>query len=241
VSGGPLDQAGGGGLSLQGIAVSYDGRPLLREVSLDVGPDEIVALLGPSGSGKSSLLRVVAGLLTPDAGEVAWAGASLAGTPTHRRGFGLVFQDALLFPHLDVAGNVAYGLGAGDAPRAGRAARVAELLELVELPGHARRSVATLSGGEAQRVALARALAPGPRLLLLDEPFGALDRDLRDRLATDVRALLKRLGTPAIHVTHDLAEARLVADRIVRLSSHPDGGSTLDHSGFDLPAGDPYP
>ncbi len=236
-----LEVAGGRGLSLRGIAVSYDGRPLLREVSLDVGPDEIVALLGPSGSGKSSLLRVIAGLLVPDGGEVTWDGAPLVGTPTHRRGFGLVFQDALLFPHLDVAGNVAYGLGASDVPRAGRAARVSELLELVELPGHAQRSIATLSGGEAQRVALARALAPGPRMLLLDEPFGALDRDLRDRLATDVRALLKRLGTPAIHVTHDLAEARLVADRIVRLTGHPGGGSTLDPSGFDQPAGDPYP
>ncbi len=120
---------------------------------------------------------------------------------------------------------------------------MAELLELVELADHGPRSVATLSGGEAQRVALARALAPRPRLLLLDEPFGALDRDLRDRLAADVRALLHRLGTPAIHVTHDLAEAELVADRVVRLVPTPAGGSTLKRrgGGFDPCRGDPYP
>ena len=214
-------------LSVRGVAVTYGTAPLLTDVDLDVEPREVVALLGPSGSGKSSLLRVVAGLLAPDAGSVTWDGVDLAGTPTHRRGFGLVFQDALLFPHLDVAGNVAYGLAASGVPRAQRGARVAELLEMVELPDHGPRSVATLSGGEAQRVALARALAPRPRLLLLDEPFGALDRDLRDRLATDVRALLHRLGTPAIHVTHDLAEAELVADRVVRLVATPAGASTL--------------
>jgi thiamine transport system ATP-binding protein len=216
-----------GGLAVRGVVVSYGSAPLLTDVDLGVEPQEVVALLGPSGSGKSSLLRVVAGLLVPDSGSVTWDGVDLAGTPAHRRGFGLVFQDALLFPHLDVAGNVAYGLAASGVPRAERAPRVAELLEMVELPDHGRRSVATLSGGEAQRVALARALAPRPRLLLLDEPFGALDRDLRDRLATDVRALLHRLGTPAIHVTHDLAEAELVADRVVRLVATPAGAATL--------------
>ncbi len=216
-----------GGLALAGVEVSYDQRPLLRQVNLEVGRDEIVALLGPSGSGKSSLLRVVAGLLAPEDGTVSWNGESLAATPPHRRGFGLVFQDAVLFPHLDVAANVAYGLTASGTPRAARGPRVAELLSLVELPDHGSRSVATLSGGEAQRVALARALAPNPRLLLLDEPFGALDRDLRDRLAADVRGLLKRLGTPAIHVTHDAAEAEVVADRVARLAPCTAGGSTL--------------
>ena len=138
--------------------------------------------------------------------------------PAHRRRFGLVFQDALLFPHLDVAGNVGLRAAGGRRrPRPRLAGRVAELLELVGLPGYGGRDVATLSGGEAQRVALARALAPSPRLLLLDEPFGALDRELRDRLAVDVRDLLHRLGTPAVHVTHDLAEADLVGDRVVRL------------------------
>jgi thiamine transport system ATP-binding protein len=215
------------GLRIQALGLSYEGVPLLTDVDLAVGSDEVVALLGPSGSGKSSLLRVVAGLLRPDTGTISWKSADLASVAPHRRRVGLVFQDALLFPHLDVGGNVAYGLAASGVPKAQRAARVSELLELVELPDRERRSVSTLSGGEAQRVALARALAPHPRLLLLDEPFGALDRDLRDRLAVDVRSLLHRLGTPAIHVTHDLAEAELVADRIVRLVPASGGGSHL--------------
>jgi thiamine transport system ATP-binding protein len=199
------------------VTVSYGARTVLDHVGLQVRADEVVALLGPSGAGKSTLLQVLAGLLVPDAGRVAWEGADLAGVPAHRRRFGLVFQDALLFPHLDVAGNVAYGLRASRTPRDGRALRVGELLEMVGLAGYGGRAVATLSGGEAQRVALARALAPAPRLLLLDEPFGALDRELRDRLAVDVRDLLHALGTPAVHVTHDLAEADLVADRVLRL------------------------
>jgi thiamine transport system ATP-binding protein len=207
-----------GGLEVRDVVVSYDGVTVLDRVSLDVAPDEVVCLLGPSGSGKSTLLQVVAGLLVPDSGRVAWAGADLAAVPTHARGFGLVFQDALLFPHLDVAANVGYGLRAAGVGRDRLRARVAELLELVDLPGYGGRDVTTLSGGEARRVALARALAPAPRLLLLDEPFGALDRDLRDRLAVDVRVLLHRLGTPAVHVTHDLAEADLVGDRVVRLA-----------------------
>ena len=207
----------GGALVVEDVTVAFDGRTVLDRVGLEVGPDEIVCLLGPSGSGKSTLLQVVAGLLAPDSGRVWWAGTDLSGTPSHRRRFGLVFQDALLFPHLDVAGNIGYGLRVAGRSRTEVAARVAALLGLVGLDGYGPRSVATLSGGEAQRVALARALAPSPRLLLLDEPFGALDRDLRDRLAGDVRALLHRLGTPAVHVTHDLAEADLVGDRVLRL------------------------
>ena len=207
----------GAGLAVESVTVSYGDRTVLDGVGLTVAPDEVVCLLGPSGSGKSTLLQVVAGLLPPDAGRVAWDGVDLASVPAHRRRFGLVFQDALLFPHLDVAANVGYGPRVAGRSRAETAGRVEELLELVGLPGYGGRDVATLSGGEAQRVALARALAPAPRLLLLDEPFGALDRDLRDRLAADVRALLHRLGTPAVHVTHDLTEADLVGDRVLRL------------------------
>ena len=213
------------GLVLDDLALSYAGQPLLEDVRLRVEPGEIVALLGPSGSGKSSLLRVIAGLQDADRGQVRWDGADLARVPAHKRGFGLVFQDAMLFPHLDVGANVAYGLATAGVPRSERPSRVEELLRLVDLDGYARRAVSTLSGGEAQRVALARALAPSPRLLLLDEPFGALDRELRDRLAVDVRDLLHDLATPAIHVTHDLSEAELVADRVVRLVQSAPGSS----------------
>lgn len=201
------------GLQARNLSIDYEGRTILHEFSIDVDPDEIVALLGPSGSGKSSLLRCIAGVQQPSAGAITWDGEDITRTPAHRRRIGLVFQDPLLFPHRDVGANIGFGL-----PAEGRAQRVAELLALVGLAGFERRDVATLSGGEAQRVALARALAPRPRLLLLDEPFGALDRDLRDRLAVDVRALLRAQGTPAIHVTHDREEAALIADRIVQLA-----------------------
>lgn len=203
------------GLRVHDARINYDGTPLLAGVHLDVHPRETVVLVGRSGSGKSSILRCIAGVQRPDAGRILWDDADITEVPAHLRRFGLVFQDALLFPHLDVAGNVGFGIRG--ATRADREARVGELLDLVGLDGYDRRAVATLSGGEAQRVALARALAPRPRLLLLDEPFGALDRDLRDRLATDVRDLLRALSTPAIHVTHDPDEARLVGDRIVTI------------------------
>lgn len=210
------------GLAVRDVVVHYrddDGTvaTAVDGVSLDIGPGEVLALLGPSGSGKSTLLRAVAGLEPLSAGEVRWDGADLAGVPTHRRGFGLVFQDGQLFPHRDVAGNVAYGLemaGPARRDRAGRRARVGELLELMGLAGFERRDVASLSGGERQRVALARSLAPRPRMLLLDEPLSALDRALRERLAADVRAALVATGTTALFVTHDHDEAFAVADRI---------------------------
>ena len=211
------------GLEVVALSVSLGGHPVLDRIDLVVAPHESVALLGPSGAGKSTLLRAVAGLVAPDAGTIRWDGEDLATTPAHRRRIGLVFQDAVLFPHRDVAGNVAYGLEAVGAPSAGRAARVEELLALVDLEGFEARQIDSLSGGQAQRVALARALAPRPRLLLLDEPFGALDRDLRDRLGADVRDLLRAQGIPALHVTHDEAEALLVADRVLRLVPSVDG------------------
>lgn len=209
----------GRGLAVRGLVVLYrddDGTlaTAVDRLDLDVAPGEVVALLGPSGSGKSSLLRAVAGLEPPAAGSVAWDGEDLASVPTHRRGFGLMFQDGQLFPHQDVAGNVAFGLRMQGLPRAERTARVAELLEQVGLAGFGGRAVATLSGGERQRVALARALAPRPRLLLLDEPLSALDRALRERLAAEVREVLVGTGTTALFVTHDHDEAFAVADRV---------------------------
>ena len=214
----------GRGLAVRDLVVRYPGAgrgapavTAVDGVSVDVPVGEVLALLGPSGCGKSSLLRAVAGLEPPTAGAVTWDGVDLAAVPVHRRGFGLVFQDGQLFPHRDVAGNVAYGLRG--MPRDARAARVAELLELVGLPGYDRRPVATLSGGERQRVALARSLAPRPRLLLLDEPLSALDRSLRERLADDLRRALVATGTTALFVTHDQDEAATVADRVAVMSA----------------------
>ncbi|MGD9955784.1 MAG: ABC transporter ATP-binding protein [Candidatus Nanopelagicales bacterium] len=211
------------GLAVRGLSVSLGGAPVLDGVDLDVAPHEVVALLGPSGAGKSTLLRAVAGLVLPDAGEVAWDGEDLAAVPPHLRRIGLVFQDAVLFPHLSVAANVGYGIPGLSADV--RDARVRDLLALVDLDGYGGRRVETLSGGQAQRVALARALAPRPRLLLLDEPFGALDRDLRERLADDVRAVLRASDTPALHVTHDEDEAVRIGDRILRLVPGERGAS----------------
>ena len=200
------------GLSVRGLAVTYGGLRAVDGVDLEVAAGEVVALLGASGSGKSSLLRAVAGLEDVAAGEVAWDGRSMVRVPVHRRGFGLMFQDGQLFEHRDVGSNIAYGLTG--LSRAQRSERVREMLELVGLPGFERRRVTTLSGGQAQRVALARALAPAPRLLLLDEPLSALDRALREQLATDVRTILRQGGTTALYVTHDQDEAMTVADRV---------------------------
>ena len=200
------------GLSVCGLAVTYGDLRAVDGVDLEVAAGEVVALLGASGSGKSSLLRAVAGLEDVAAGEVAWDGRSMVCVPVHKRGFGLMFQDGQLFEHRDVGSNIAYGLTG--LPRAQRGERVREMLALVGLPGFERRRVTTLSGGQAQRVALARALAPAPRLLLLDEPLSALDRALREQLATDVRTILRQGGTTALYVTHDQDEAMTVADRV---------------------------
>ena len=210
-----------GGLRVEDAKVVLGGRPIIEGVSLEVAPGEVLGLLGPSGCGKSTLLRAIIGLEPLAAGVVAYDGQDLARVPVHRRGFGLLFQEGQLFAHRNVARNVAYGLesapATGRLPRPERAARVAALLELVDLAGFERRSVATLSGGEKQRVALARSLAPEPRLLLLDEPLSALDSALRQRLAADIRQILRATGTAAVFVTHDPAEAEVVADRILTM------------------------
>ncbi|MFF0482464.1 ABC transporter ATP-binding protein [Streptomyces sp. NPDC004435] len=202
-------------LVLEGATVRFGARAVLDAVDLEVAEHEIVCVLGPSGSGKSTLLRAVAGLQALDEGRVLLAGADQAGVPVHRRGVGLMFQDHQLFPQRDVAGNVAFGPRMHGVAKDERAARVAELLELVGLPGAGGRSVAALSGGEQQRVALARALAPRPRLLMLDEPLGQLDRGLRERLVVELRSLFGRLGTTVLAVTHDQGEAFALADRVV--------------------------
>ncbi|MFI9647922.1 ABC transporter ATP-binding protein [Streptomyces sp. NPDC052040] len=202
-------------LGLERATVRYGGRTALDGVDLEVAEHEVVCVLGPSGSGKSTLLRAVAGLRPLDSGRVVLDGRDLTGVPAHRRGVGLMFQDHQLFPQRDVGGNVAFGLRMQRVARAERDARVGELLDLVGLPGAAGRAVAALSGGEQQRVALARALAPRPRLLMLDEPLGQLDRSLRERLVVELRELFGRLGTTVLAVTHDQGEAFALADRVV--------------------------
>jgi thiamine transport system ATP-binding protein len=210
-------------LAVEGVSVQFGARRALDGIHLAVAPAEVVAVLGPSGSGKSTLLRAVAGLQPIAGGRILVDGTDLAGVPPHRRGVGLMFQDHALFPHRDVAGNVAFGLRMQRRPPAMIAARVTELLDLVDLPGTERRAVHTLSGGEQQRVALARALAPNPRALLLDEPLGALDRTLRDHLVGELRALFTRLELTVVAVTHDQSEAFAMADRIVVM----DAGTVL--------------
>ncbi|MFD3541326.1 ABC transporter ATP-binding protein [Streptomyces sp. NPDC058662] len=202
-------------LQLEGVSVRFGARAVVDAVDLAVAEHEIVCVLGPSGSGKSTLLRVVAGLQPVSGGRVLLGGADQAGVPVHRRGLGLMFQDHQLFPHRDVGANVAFGLRMRGAGRASYGPRVTELLELVGLPGARGRAVASLSGGEQQRVALARALAPSPRLLMLDEPLGQLDRGLRERLVVELRGLFSRLGTTVLAVTHDQGEAFALADRVV--------------------------
>jgi thiamine transport system ATP-binding protein len=204
-------------LTLERVGVEIDGRRILDDVSFDVADGERLALLGPSGSGKSTALRVVAGLLHLSSGRVLLDRRDVTGVPAHRRGVGLVFQDAALFPHRDVAGNVGFGPRVAGLSQGERDARVSEALELVGLAGTERRNVTTLSGGEAQRVALARALAPRPDVLLLDEPLGALDGPLRRRLQTDLRELFERLELTVVHVTHDVGEAFELGDRVAVL------------------------
>ncbi|MCP5035716.1 MAG: ABC transporter ATP-binding protein [Actinomycetia bacterium] len=187
-------------------------------LSLELGQGEVLAVIGPSGSGKSTLLRAIAGLELLAGGQISAGGRSLDGVPTNRRDLGLMFQDHALFPHLDVAGNVGFGLRMQGHSEAERRDRVGELLGFVGLAGFERRAVHELSGGEAQRVALARALAPEPALLMLDEPFGSLDRLLREELTAEVRGLLVGLGQAALHVTHDQVEAFALADRVAVLS-----------------------
>ena len=206
--------AGVAGLGVEALVVELGGRRVVDGVDLTVAAGEVVCLLGPSGCGKTTLLRAVAGLAEPSAGRISWGGDPLAGVPPHRRRMGLMFQDYALFPHLDVAANVGFGLRMRGERGAVVAARTSEVLSLVGLAGQGGRAVGSLSGGEQQRVALARALAPEPRLLLLDEPLAALDRGLRARLLGELAELLARLEVTALHVTHDQEEAFALGDRV---------------------------
>ncbi len=201
-------------LSLKNISKSYGATPAVADISLDVERGEFFGLLGPSGCGKTTTLRMIAGLEKSDGGTIEFDGRDITNQPAERRGFGMVFQNYALFPHLNVAENVAFGLRARHRPRAEIKERVQSALELVQLPGYEKRRVDELSGGQQQRVAIARAIAIEPALLLFDEPLSNLDVTLREETRGELRELVVRLGLTAVYVTHDQEEAFALCDRI---------------------------
>jgi len=204
-------------LEIRDVIKYYDRQLLLNNISFTLADEEILCLLGPSGGGKSTLLRIIAGLEEMESGQVLWDGQDLANVPAHKRAFGLMFQDYALFPHMTVSQNIAFGLRMQGVDNLQIRKRVEEALQMVDLRDFEDRKVFDLSGGEQQRVALARALLPRPRLLMLDEPLGALDRALREQLGSDLRRVLDQMKTPVIYVTHDQEEAFAIADRLMVL------------------------
>jgi len=204
-------------LEVNRLSSRYEGRPLLQDISFGLEQGEILCLLGSSGAGKTTLLRLLAGLEELTGGTIIFSGRDIRGVPPHKRNFGMMFQEYALFPHKTVRQNVAFGLEMQHCPPAQLNRRVEKVLELVGLSGLDERQTDELSGGERQRVALARSLAPEPKLLLLDEPLGSLDRALRERLTGEVRTILKSLTVTAIFVTHDQAEAFTIADKVAIL------------------------
>lgn len=204
-------------LTLRSLTKVYDPRSAERavdDVSLDVGRGEFVSLLGPSGSGKTTTLMMIAGFEEPTSGDILVDGESLVGTPIHHREIGVVFQNYALFPKMTVAQNIAFPLRMRRQGRRAMDEAVARSLELIDLPGYGDRYPRQLSGGQQQRVALARALAFDPRLLLLDEPMGALDRRLREQMQLEVKKIQQKLGVTTIYVTHDQEEAMVLSDRV---------------------------
>jgi ABC-type Fe3+/spermidine/putrescine transport system ATPase subunit len=207
------------GLQVRNLTKTYGSTTAVEDLSFDLHEGQILSVLGPSGCGKSTLLHLIAGLELPDSGKITWNGQDLSRVAPHERRFGLMFQEFALFPHMDVAANVAFGLRMQGMESEAIESRTHQVLELVGLGGFEDRNVDTLSGGERQRVALARSLAPQPRLLMLDEPFGALDRTLRERLMLQLPGILEHMDQTAIYVTHDQEEAFAVANRVVILQA----------------------
>jgi ABC-type Fe3+/spermidine/putrescine transport system ATPase subunit len=204
-------------LEVKDLSNQYDGQPLLQNINFSLSQGEILCLLGPSGSGKTTLLRLLAGLEQEEAGTILFCDKDVRDIPPHLRNFGMMFQEYALFPHKSVEQNIAFGLEMQHCQAGELSRRVQTVLEMVGLSGLEHRKIDELSGGERQRVALARSLAPEPRLLLLDEPLGSLDRALRDRLTGEIRAILKSLNVTAVFVTHDQAEAFSIADKVAIL------------------------
>ena len=205
-------------IELKNITKSFDGEPVLKNIDLDIYDNEFLTLLGPSGCGKTTLLRLIGGFETPDQGEVVFLGEVINDVPPHKRNVNTVFQKYALFPHLNVFENVAFPLREKKVPKAEIESRVKEMLSLVALSGFDRRSVTSLSGGQQQRVAIARALIGQPRVLLLDEPLGALDLKLRKDMQVELKKIQKQTGITFVFVTHDQEEALSMSDTVVVMS-----------------------
>lgn len=204
-------------LTVKNLFKKYENKPLLAGVSFTVKEGETICLLGRSGSGKSTILRIIAGIEQPESGEVFWNQQNMRDIPVHQRNFGFMFQDYALFPHMNVFENVAFGLRMQNLPAETIREKVDAILRKVKMEQFTHRNVQDLSGGEQQRVALARAFAPEPKLMMLDEPLGALDRTLKEQLMDEIRFILHESNIPAIYVTHDQEEAFTIADRLVLL------------------------
>ncbi|MDM8356153.1 ABC transporter ATP-binding protein [Pandoraea communis] len=202
-------------LSIDGVSKRFGAITALKDLSLEVRAGELVALLGPSGCGKTTTLRLIAGFEYPDTGAISIAGRDVTRVPPNLRGLGMVFQNYSLFPHLTVAENIAFGLRMARVPKAEQAASVARMLDLIRLPGFGDRRIAQMSGGQQQRVALARAIVTNPSVLLLDEPLGALDKNLREGMQFELKSLQNELGVTSVMVTHDQEEALTMSDRVV--------------------------
>jgi spermidine/putrescine ABC transporter ATP-binding subunit len=205
-------------ISIQGVSKEFAGVKAVNDVDLGIRRGEFFSLLGPSGCGKTTLLRMLAGFESPTRGEIFIDEQAMSAIPPHRRPVNMVFQSYAIFPHLDVRGNIAFGMRKSGLSKSEVNARVEEMLEMIKLPGYASRGATQLSGGERQRVALARALIKEPKVLLLDEPLGALDKKLREQMQLELRALQKRVGITFVFVTHDQEEALTMSDRVAVMS-----------------------
>jgi spermidine/putrescine transport system ATP-binding protein len=217
-------------ISVRNVSKFFGPAAAVRDVSLEIGPGEFFSILGASGSGKTTLLRMIAGFEALSSGRIVIDGQDMQDTPPHRRPVNMVFQNYAIFPHLNVQDNIAYGLRRLDLSRAEQSRMVGEMLDMIALPGHGTRKVGQLSGGQMQRVALARALILKPRVLLLDEPLGALDKHLREQMQLELRGLQQRLGITFVLVTHDQDEALTLSDRVAVMAD----GSVIQS---DTPAG----